>query len=266
VVYGQGTPVTDVAVFDSEDEFPLQDPGLMSFYVCGPGASSCDTSGTFLVTKSLTAANDDPGDNEDYQASTTFTPTAVGNYCFFALFQGSGASIPEYGPDSSECFTVTPAPLVITASSGSFPLGGTPPAITPSYSGFVNGDTPATALTTPPTCSTTATSASPVGTYPSTCSGALAPNYTITYVPGTVTVTGAPSTATASSSSSMNGSTPAPAGPAVVLNATVVHTGEPWAGAPPAELGAGGAGIGLVAMGMRRRRRFRLALGWGRRS
>ena len=36
-------------------------------------------------------------------------------------------------------FTVTPAPLTITASSNSMPYGGTPPTITPGYSGFVNG-------------------------------------------------------------------------------------------------------------------------------
>ena len=39
--------------------------------------------------------------------------------------------------------------------------GGTPPAITPAYTGFVNGDG-VSSLTTEPTCSTTATSASPV--------------------------------------------------------------------------------------------------------
>jgi hypothetical protein len=41
----------------------------------------------------------------------------------------------------------------------------------PSYAGFVNGET-AASLTTQPTCSTTATSSSPVGSYPSSCSGA----------------------------------------------------------------------------------------------
>ena len=40
----------------------------------------------------------------------------------------------------------------------------------------------------PPTCSTTAASSSTSGTYPSTCSGAVDANYTITYVPGTVGV------------------------------------------------------------------------------
>src|SRR5581483_7241504 len=51
-----------------------------------------------------------------------------------------------------------------------------------------------TALTTQPTCSTTATSASPVASYPSTCSGAVAPNYAITYAAGTVAIGKASST------------------------------------------------------------------------
>ena len=88
--------------------------------------------------------------------------------------------------------TVNPATLMITASSATVSYGTAPPAITASYSGFVNGDTPAS-LTTPPTCSTTATSSSPVGSYPSSCSGAVDPNYTISYLGGTVQVADASS-------------------------------------------------------------------------
>ncbi|MGA9076777.1 MAG: MBG domain-containing protein [Acidimicrobiales bacterium] len=100
------------------------------------------------------------------------------------------------------CLKTSPPTLTITASSGSMTYGGTVPAITPSYSGFVNGDT-ATSLTTAPTCSTTATNSSPAGPYPSSCSGAVDPNYTITYVPGTLTVnaSGAPPTLTITASS-----------------------------------------------------------------
>ncbi len=87
--------------------------------------------------------------------------------------------------------TVNPAALTITASSGSLTYGGTPPTITPSYSGFVNGET-AGVLTTAPVCSTTATSTSGVGDYDSSCSGASADNYSISYVNGTVTVEPAP--------------------------------------------------------------------------
>ncbi len=46
-------------------------------------------------------------------------------------------------------------------------------------------------LTTAPTCVTAATSASPAGPYASSCSGAVAANYNITYVPGVVTVNAA---------------------------------------------------------------------------
>ena len=79
-------------------------------------------------------------------------------------------------------FTISPAPLSITASSPAMTYGGTVPAITPSYSGFAGHDSPSS-LSAPPSCSTTATSASPAGTYPSTCSGAADPNYTISYKP-----------------------------------------------------------------------------------
>ena len=69
--------------------------------------------------------------------------------------------------------------------------GGTVPTLTPSYSGFVGTDTVAS-LTTRATCTTTATSSSPAGSYPVTCSGAVDPNYTFTYVAGSVTVTALP--------------------------------------------------------------------------
>jgi len=95
--------------------------------------------------------------------------------------------------------TGTPAPLAITAASASMTYGGAVPALTAAYSGLVNGDT--AAAVTGQTCSTTATSTSPVGSYPSTCTGGTAANYTITYAPGTVTVGAAALTVTASSAS-----------------------------------------------------------------
>ena len=56
-------------------------------------------------------------------------------------------------------------------------------------------------LTTPPTCSTTATSASPVGFYAIACSGAVDSNYEIGYVDGSMQVTAAALVITASSGS-----------------------------------------------------------------
>ena len=91
------------------------------------------------------------------------------------------------------------------ASNGTKVYGAAAPAITPTYTGLVNGDVaPATA----PTCSTTATPASPVATYPSSCSGAADPSYTFTYTNGSVTVTKAPLTVTAESRTLNYGFTP----------------------------------------------------------
>ena len=111
-----------------------------------------------------------------------------------------GAVDPNYSISYvSGVVSVNKAVLTITASSGSMTYGGAPPAITPAFSGFVNGDS-VSSLTTAPTCSTTATSSSPASppTYPSSCSGAVDPDYTITYVAGSVTVNKAPLTVTAS--------------------------------------------------------------------
>lgn len=83
--------------------------------------------------------------------------------------------------------TVHPAQLTVTASSASVAFGAPVPAITASYAGFVNGEG-ASALTTLPSCTTTYTTSSPAGAYPTTCSGGQAANYTIGYVPGVVTV------------------------------------------------------------------------------
>ncbi len=92
--------------------------------------------------------------------------------------------------------TVAQAALTITASTGTMVYGAAVPAITPIYAGLVAPDT---APATPPACSTTATSTSDTGVYPSTCSGAADPNYTISYAAGTVTITPAPLTITAPS-------------------------------------------------------------------
>ncbi len=122
----------------------------------------------------------------------------------------SGASDPNYTIGYvAGAVTVNKAPLTITASSGSMTYGGSVPAITPGYAGFVNGNNPSS-LTTPPACSTTATAASPASppTYPSSCGGAADPNYSMTYVAGAVTVNRASLTVTASSSAVAYGSVP----------------------------------------------------------
>ena len=62
-------------------------------------------------------------------------------------------------------FTVTTAPLTITANNQTKVYGAALPTLTASYSGFVNGDTSAS-LTTQPTLTTTATASSHVAGNP----------------------------------------------------------------------------------------------------
>jgi uncharacterized repeat protein (TIGR03803 family) len=82
--------------------------------------------------------------------------------------------------------TVNQAKLTITANNQSMIAGQPLPSLTASYSGFVNGEGPAS-LTRLPTLSTTTTLNSP-GTYPITAGGAVDPNYMISYVAGTLSV------------------------------------------------------------------------------
>ncbi len=137
--------------------------------------------------------------NGDTAASLTTAPTCSTTDVVSSPVAGSpyasscsGAVDPNYTMSyAAGSVTVSQAPLTVTAASGSVPYGSNPPAVTPIYAGFKGGDT-ASSLTTQPTCSTTATNGSPVHGYMSSCSGAADPNYTVGYVPGTITVTPAP--------------------------------------------------------------------------
>jgi hypothetical protein len=100
--------------------------------------------------------------------------------------------------------TITPVPLTLTANNQSKVYGAALPTFGFSPSGFVNGDTSAS-LTTPPMLSTTATAASVVGSYPITIGGAVDPNYSITYVAGTLAVTPVLLTVTANNASRLYG-------------------------------------------------------------
>ncbi len=88
--------------------------------------------------------------------------------------------------------TITKAPLTVGVQNESIQEGDNIPAFNLTYDGFRNGDTEATAFTTRPVASTTATKASPVGTYPITVSGGAAGNYALTYTSGTLTITEKP--------------------------------------------------------------------------
>jgi hypothetical protein len=113
----------------------------------------------------------------------------------------------------------------------------TAPSPTISYGSAINAQLlspavdPSNVTTTAPTCSTSATASSPVGTYPVTCSGAVAPNYTIVYDPGTLTIDPAPVTVNVPSATMVYGAslpsltpTYTPANPNLTTFATCTTT------------------------------------------
>jgi hypothetical protein len=138
-----------------------------------------------------------------FQATCSNGALAAGSHTISALYSGDAGYSTSSGTVAGGQ-TVTQPHLTITASNASISFGTAPPAITPQYAGFKNGDT-FHSLTTQPTCTTTVTASSPVSgsPYTSSCSGAADPNYLFVYVNGTVSVTTDPT----SFSSELNGFT-----------------------------------------------------------
>src|SRR5207237_2041866 len=115
--------------------------------------------------------------------STTATAAShVGSYALTA----SGAASPNYTITYvGGTLAVTPAPLTATADSKGMVYGGALPALTASYAGLVNGDTPA-ALTG--LLLSTVPATSHAGTYDITAGGASDPDYAISYQKGPLTI------------------------------------------------------------------------------
>src|SRR5581483_565527 len=149
-----------------------------------------ESAGVLTGTPSLTTATPDSGVG-NYSITVTAGTLGAANYSF--NFVGG-------------TLTVTPAPLTVTANDQTQAYGAALPTLTASYAGFVNGDTAAPTGT--PSVTTTATSGSAVGTYPLTAAvGSLAsPNYTFTFVGGTLTITRAALTVVASDATRAYGS------------------------------------------------------------
>jgi YVTN family beta-propeller protein len=113
--------------------------------------------------------------------SVTFTPQDTNDYA---------------AATTTVQITITPATLTVTSANATRQYGQANPAFTANYSGFVNGDG-ASALSGSPAFSTTATTASNVGSYAITVSqGTLAAaNYSFNFVSsGSLSVTAATTT------------------------------------------------------------------------
>jgi hypothetical protein len=119
-------------------------------------------------------------------SAATCTPTAVGAHTVTGTDSGvtTGATT----------LNVTPAPVTVTANNVSRAYGVANPALGATITGFAFGQTLATSgITGAAACTTTATTTSPPGSYPITCTqGTLtASNYSFpagNFVPGKLTV------------------------------------------------------------------------------
>ncbi|HZS08141.1 MAG TPA: MBG domain-containing protein, partial [Blastocatellia bacterium] len=135
--------------------------------------------------------------NGDSQAALSGAPdvattaTASSNAGSYPITAAAGTlSSPNYDfTFANGTLTVTQVPLTVTADNKSKAYGTALPALTVSYSGFVNGDT-AGSLTGTPGLTTTATAGSGVGSYPITAAaGSLgSANYNFVFADGTLTV------------------------------------------------------------------------------
>jgi len=144
---------------------------------------------------------------------------------------------------------ISPAALTITAEDASKVYGAELPVFNASYTGFVNGDTPAS-LTTPVVLSTSATVTSHVGTYAIIASGASSADYSISYVKGTLSVTPAALTVTADAQAKTYGE----ANPALTYQITSgwLVNGDSFSGALSRDAGenVGGYAIGQGALAL----------------
>ena len=120
-------------------------------------------------------------------SGATLTITGAGEVSVTATQPGNG-SFASATP-MIRSFTVAKAPLTVTANSLSRLVGAVNPSLTYQLSGFVNGDS-ASAISGTAALATTATSTSPVGSYPITFSteNLTAADYSFRYIPGALTL------------------------------------------------------------------------------
>ena len=217
--YSPGTLTVDMATPDIAFEDQSGSYSGKAFAITAPsitGVGNIDLSGNGTLSYS-------------YMAHTSGVewidglPKDAGVYDVKATFTGDANCAGGYDVN---VVTINKQLLTVTANSKTKIYGAENPVLTFAYSGFVNGED-ASNLTTLPTASTTATALSAVGAYPITVSGGGAVNYTLIYVPGTLTV---------SEAVSEPSSTPAPAAtPTATPAATPTATPAPSAAPTPTQ-------------------------------
>ena len=198
---------SDGQVFGTAQESSLQGP-----------VSKIAQSITFNALDAKTYGDDDF--ELTASASSNLTVTYTSSNTNVATVSGSTVSIVGAGEtiitasqagndsysaatDVTQVLTVNKAALTATADDENKTYGEANPALTISYTGFVNGDDETDI--TEPIASTTADAGSDAGTYAITLNGGAADNYTLVTVNGTLTIEKATLTATADDKSKTYG-------------------------------------------------------------
>jgi MBG domain (YGX type)/Bacterial Ig-like domain (group 3)/FG-GAP-like repeat/FG-GAP repeat len=122
-------------------------------------------------------------------ATLTITTMPAGINSLTAVYSGDANFLTS--TSSALSFTATPAVLTVTANNAIRAFGAANPSFTSTITGFVNGDTQASATSGAPGLTTWAITSSPAGNYAITAAvGTLsAANYTFLFVNGTLEVT-----------------------------------------------------------------------------
>ncbi len=193
---GSGTANTSTAITLSAPTINYGQNGSVIVNVTSPQVTP--VTGTVTLAVDAKAPVSATLVNGSATFDSTNTPALVaptgGSHTLAANFAAQGG----FGASTANgTLTVNPVALSISATPtpATMVYGGAPPTITPTFNGFVLNQGAAN-LTGTVTCVSGANSSSTVSgnPYSSSCSGATSTNYNITYVPGVVNVTQAPST------------------------------------------------------------------------
>lgn len=157
-----------------------QASGVFSLEVREMGGDTTVASTTFLSIPTSTTT----------VATISFTDGTIANASNLTIDEdGNGTIDFSLAPKVGEMVTLPKPKLTVIADHKTMLLGGPLPEFTHTFSSFQNTDTASTSVTGTPSCSTTATQNSPVGTYPIVCTiGTLTSvKYDFTFVQGTLT-------------------------------------------------------------------------------
>jgi uncharacterized protein YfiM (DUF2279 family) len=150
------------------------------------------------ITSGLQGSDSVTGMVETYDTKNAGTGKTL-SVSAYTVNDGNSGNNYIVNPIASTAGVINKVTLTVTADNKTKYCGKANPPLTTSYNGFIGGEN-TNVLSSPVALSTTATTTSCAGKYPITAGDAVAANYTIQYVNGTLQVISAPQLASASTS------------------------------------------------------------------